>query len=249
MDLPRLTINGRPPTTAMADLAALNSYGHFTAMQVRNRATRGLDLHLARLDAAHRELFGQPLDGAQLRAYVRDALADDVVDASVRVIVSESAVLVLVREPGEMPDTPQRLRAVPFQRPVAHIKHSSGFAQEYYRRQAQHDGYDEILLTAPDGTVSEGGITNLGCWDGTTMYWPDAPHLAGITMQLLRRAGVPSRSAPIRVADLASFAGVFVTNARGIAPVEQVDDTPLPLAPEAFKLLTETYESIAWDVL
>ena len=45
------------------DLRALGSYGHFTAMQVRAGATRGLPLHLARLDAANRELFGVPLAG------------------------------------------------------------------------------------------------------------------------------------------------------------------------------------------
>ena len=55
------------------DLRALGSYGHFTAMQVRAGATRGLPLHLARLDAANRELFGVPLAGqadASVRVYV-----------------------------------------------------------------------------------------------------------------------------------------------------------------------------------
>src|SRR5438477_13100818 len=41
-------------------------------------------------------------------------------------------------------------------------------------------------LTADAATISEGGITNVGCWDGTSLVWPDAPHLAGSTMQLLQ---------------------------------------------------------------
>lgn len=32
-------------------------------MQVRDLRTRGLDLHLARLDAAQREIYGTGLDG------------------------------------------------------------------------------------------------------------------------------------------------------------------------------------------
>jgi branched-subunit amino acid aminotransferase/4-amino-4-deoxychorismate lyase len=161
--------------------------------------------------------------------------------------------LVTVREPGEMPAIPQRLRSVGYQRQVAHIKHSGGFAQEYHRRRALRDGYDEVLLTAPDGTVSEGGITNLGCWDGETVRWPDAPALAGITMQLLERGlterGVPTRHAPVRLPELPGFAGLIVTNARGLAPVQQIDAVPVPVSEEFTKLLAEIYQASPWDAI
>jgi branched-subunit amino acid aminotransferase/4-amino-4-deoxychorismate lyase len=246
----RIEIDGRPASPDVLHLLSLGAYGHFTAMQVRNRATRGLDLHLARLDAANRELFDRPLNGDLVRERIRHALGADIRDASVRVYVTEASVMVHVREPGGMPGTRWRLRSVRYQRPVPHLKHLGGFAQEYHRRRAQLDGYDEVLLTTDDGTISEGGITNLCCWDGTTVHWPDAPALAGITMQLLERGlagrGLPSRHTALRVADLPSFPAVFVTNARGIAPVEQVDDVALPVADELTTLLTDVYDSTPW---
>ena len=69
-------IDGAPASAeAWRDLA-LEHYGHFTAMQVRAGRTRGLDLHLRRLDAASRELFGQPLPASLVRDRIRHALRD-----------------------------------------------------------------------------------------------------------------------------------------------------------------------------
>src|ERR1700761_9844012 len=82
----RVDVNGRTATAEQLRDYVLGPYGHFTAMQVRSARTRGLALHLARLDAATRELFGRGLDGDQVRAHIRHALGD-IQDASVRVIV------------------------------------------------------------------------------------------------------------------------------------------------------------------
>ena len=83
------------------------------------------------------------------------------------------------------------------------------------------------------------------------MSWPAAPALSGITMQLLEPAladhGLPSRRAHVRLADLPSFAAVFVTNARGIAPVGQVDDLRLAADAGFMGRLAEAYESAGWD--
>lgn len=255
---PRIEIDGQSASPDQLRAVALDSYGHFTAMQVRNRRVRGLDLHLARLDAANRELFGAGLDAAQVRDHIRHAIGADSPDASVRVYVRDTrdrpSVMVTVRPPGCMPGTPGtpwRLQAVPYQRSVAHIKHVGDFGQSYFHRLARRNGFDEALLTGPDATVSEGTITNVGFFDGTGIVWPTAPALAGITMQLLdlRLAGygLASRRAPVRLPDLGSFATVFVTNARGLAPVGQVDDLALRVDAELIRTLTEAYRSVPWD--
>ncbi|MFE4172599.1 aminotransferase class IV [Streptomyces sp. NPDC056909] len=85
---PRLLIevDGRPATEADLRLRALDTYGHFTAMQIRDGRARGMDLHVARLDGATRELFGTGLDGERVRAALRHAL-EGVCDASARVYV------------------------------------------------------------------------------------------------------------------------------------------------------------------
>ena len=161
------------------------------------------------------------------------------------------AVMVTVRPPGTMAPDLWRLQTVPYQRSLAHIKHIGDFGQGYYRRLAHSNGFDEALLTGPDGIVCEGSITNIGFSDGAGVVWPAAPALAGITMQILERAlaarGVPMRRAPVRVSDLGSFAGAFVTNSHGIAPVGQVDEHTLPVDGALMQALTQAYESAGWD--
>jgi branched-subunit amino acid aminotransferase/4-amino-4-deoxychorismate lyase len=253
----RIEVDGRAPTTEQLRVWAQDSYGHFTAMQVRDGRVRGLDLHVARLDAANRELFGTGLDGALVRSHIRHALGTDLPDGTVRVKASRPdpdapvSVMVTVRPPGGMPDGAHSMQSVPYQRALAHLKRIADFGQAYYRRLAARNGFDDALLTGAGGVVSEGAATNIGLFDGTSVLWPDAPMLAGITMQLLEPrlagAGLPTRRGPVRLADLPSFAAVFVTNARGIAPVGRVDDLRLPVDPGLMKTLAGVYDSVPWD--
>lgn len=102
---PRIESNGHGATVEQIWALDLSSSGHFTAMQVRGRKTRGMEFHLARLDAATRELFGVGLDGDRVRGYIGHALADATADASVRVNVFRSgkadvSVAVSVRPPA-----------------------------------------------------------------------------------------------------------------------------------------------------
>jgi branched-subunit amino acid aminotransferase/4-amino-4-deoxychorismate lyase len=207
-----------------------------------------------------RELFGAGLDGERVRDHIRHALGDDVDDASMRVTAfrpggaAETSLMVVVREPAELPPgKAMRLRAVQYQRPVPHIKHTGSFGQIYHGEAAERDGFDEALLTAPDGTVAEGSVTNIGFLDGDTVVWPDAPALHGITMRLvegsLAEAGVPSRRGPVRLADLPSFDAAFVTNSLGVAPVERVDEVAYPVGTELMKTVLKLFEATPWDPL
>jgi hypothetical protein len=53
-----MEIDGRDATVEQLSTIAPAGYGHFTAMQVRQRRVRGLGLHLDRLGAANHEMFG-----------------------------------------------------------------------------------------------------------------------------------------------------------------------------------------------
>lgn len=262
----RLELNGETATVAGL-LPALGGYGHFTAMQVRGGRVRGLDFHLARLDAATKELFGVALSGERVVDHIRHALADGTRDASVRVNVfspdgsSESAadgepelsVLVTVRPPYEMPAGPLSLCSVPYQRPFAHIKHVGGFAQGHYIKLVERRGFDEPLLVGADGLVAEGAITNVGFIEGDAVIWPQAPMLLGIGMQVLRRelkvAGVPQLRRRVLLCDLASFDGAFVTNSRGVAPVSRIDDLDVPIAAPLLAKVLEAYDKAPWDII
>jgi branched-subunit amino acid aminotransferase/4-amino-4-deoxychorismate lyase len=256
VDALRIEVDGRAATAEQLSHPALVNYGHFTAMQVRGGRVRGLELHLSRLDSANRELFGSGLDPELARDRLRHALVE-IPDASVRVVVfwpdsaTAPSVLVAVRPPDDAPGEPQRLMSVPYLRPVPHIKHIGGFGQIHYGRLARSQGFDDALLTGPDGVVSESARANVAVYDGEAVIWPDAPCLPGTAMQLLRRelprAGTPSREARVRLADLPSVAAVFVANSIGIAPVTRVDDLTLSVDGALMKTVTEVYESVPWD--
>jgi branched-subunit amino acid aminotransferase/4-amino-4-deoxychorismate lyase len=256
VDVLRTELDGHPAQADELRYPALVNYGHFTAMQVRGSAVRGLELHLRRLDAATRELFGTGLDGELVRDRIRHALGEDIADATVRVIIFQPdpggrpSVLVVVRPPAEAPGRPQRLQSVVYQRPVPHIKHTGTFGQIHYGLLAERDGFDDALFTGADGTVSEAAISNIGGYRDQMITWPDAPMLRGITMQLLERnlpgAGLRSRHGAVRLSDLGSFEAVFLTNSLGVAPVALVDDHVLPADAGTIATLAGLYQRSPW---
>ena len=206
---------------------------------------------------SHPELFGVDLDADRVRDHLRHALGHGVGDASARITVfqpepgSGVSVLVALRPAVGMPAMPQALQAVPYQRPLPHIKHVGTFGQIHYGRLAERHGFDDALLTGADGIVAEAAISNIGFLDDNRVVWPDAPALLGITMQLLDRrlagSGVRSRRAPVRLADLPAYAGAFVTNSRGVAPVGRIDDLALPVGSGLLTTLSQLYEGVPWE--
>ncbi|MER5496761.1 aminotransferase class IV family protein [Streptomyces sp. NPDC002561] len=257
---PYAEFDGRPATEEDLRIPAFLGYGHFTAMQVRDGKARGLALHLARMDAANRELFERPLEGERVRGLVRHALEGaGVRDASVRVHGflppgdTETTVMVTVRGPARKSAEPHSLMSVPYVRTVPHIKRPGEFGQTYYARLAARAGFDEALLTAPDGTVTEGAITNIGFWDGTSVVWPDAPCLIGITMALLERdlpgAGLGSARRPVTLDGLGAFRSAFLTNSQGIAPVRRIDGTEFAVDEELMARIGRVYDAVPRDTI
>jgi branched-subunit amino acid aminotransferase/4-amino-4-deoxychorismate lyase len=247
--MPRLEINGRAVSVETLWFPTLSNYGHFTAMQVRNGKTRGLELHLNRLRAATHELFDADLDDDRVREHIRHALSDDTEEASVFVTVfrhgahAEPSIMVTVGAPAEASAAPQRLQSVRYQRLLAHVKHDAAVAQR--------NGFDEALLTGPDGAVSEATGANIGFFDGAAVVWPSTPALHGITMQILELTladiGMPSQRRSVRLDDLASFSAVFVSSSIGITPVSHNDDHTFPVDTELTATLAQAYESVSWD--
>jgi 4-amino-4-deoxychorismate lyase len=240
---------------------ALANYGHYTSMQVRNGAVRGLGLHLDRLDRGTRELFGTGLDPRMVRVRLRQAVGTrgalslrvNVFSRNVGGVDSgasvEPEVLVTASPPAEPSTAPLRVRSVRHERALPHLKHVGTFATIYHGRRARADGFDDALFTDADGRVSEGTIWNVCLFDGARVVWPSEPALPGITMQLLRRAleerGIPSETRETRLPDLPWFRAAFATNSISPAqPIVSVDEVALPSDPELTALLTECYEAI-----
>ncbi|MEI7031346.1 aminotransferase class IV family protein [Streptomyces pratensis] len=260
---PHVEFDGRPATAEDLRVPAFQGFGHFTAMQVRGAKVRGLGLHLARLDAANRELFEEPLDGDRVRELIRHALdGAGRRDASVRVSgllpggATRTTVMVTVGEPAAPAPGARSLMPVPYTRTAPHIKRPGEFGQTYYGLLAGRAGFDEALLTAPGGVVAEGAVANIGFWDGTSVVWPDAPALHGTTMALLEdglaRAGQPSVRRPVTLDGpdgVGRYRAAFVCNSQDIAPVRRIDGTPFPVDERLMARLEAAYESAPRDTV
>ncbi len=249
----RLEIDGHSPTPEELYFPALVNYGHLTALQVRGGRVQGLGLHLSRLASASLALFDVPLEPARARSLLRHAVRD-VPDAAVRVNVYQPvpdgplSVLVAVRQPVYPSPAPLRLMSAPYQRPVAHIKHLGGFGQIYWGRAAVQHGFDDALLTAPDGEISETAIHNIAFFDGTHVVWPDAAALPGITMQLLEPL-LPSRRATVTLDDLGAYRAAFVTNSIGVVPVTAIDEHVFAVDDALMGTVSAALAAVAWDDL
>ncbi|MER5306538.1 aminotransferase class IV [Streptomyces sp. NPDC002773] len=248
---PHIEIDGVPATDPALLAALMTGFGHFTAMQVRDGRVKGLDLHLARLDRSTRELFGRELDGKRIRTLIGGALeAAGVRDASVRVYVyPDVRVAVTVAPPApDGPGAPQRLTTVEYWRPAPHIKHLGGFGQSYHREAAVRAGWDEAALISPYGEIAEGAVTNIAFWDGTSLVWPSAPCLEGITMVLLETR-LESVRRPVTLADLSGYRAALVTNSRSIAPVTAIGEVAFAVDEELMGRVYAAYDSVEPDAL
>lgn len=236
-----VTCNGQPAQVEDL-LPALVNYGHFTSLQVRGGAVQGLDLHLARLSQATRELFGSELDTAQVQAWMAQALQQAAgADASLRVTVYSRHfdfrsplatvpvdVLVAVSAPVAL-SAPKRVRSVVWQRELPQIKHVGTFGLFAERRAAMAEGFDDVLFVTADGEMSEGSTWNLAMHDGERLLWPQAPALRGTAEALLLRYWPGAQATrPLRLADLASVKAAFACNASGLWALEAIDGQVLP---------------------
>jgi 4-amino-4-deoxychorismate lyase len=257
----RIELNGSP--VQIEDLRALvqTNYGHFTAMRVEDGGVRGLDLHLARLDASTRALFGAPLEPARVRACLRHIVADARAlslrinvfargldrDRLDRVVAPDVLVMAAAARPADV--TPMRVKSFVYARDAANIKHVGTFPLFHHRRLAQIEGFDDAIFADAAGRISEGSIWNVGFIDGDgAIVWPDAPQLDGVSMQLLKaglaRNGIATISRAVRAGDLANYRAAFFTNASvPVRPIASIDAHRFDATHEVFERLRSCYES------
>ncbi|MFF4055479.1 aminotransferase class IV family protein [Streptomyces sp. NPDC001668] len=269
----RVEVNGAEADTADLKILARSNYSHFSSMQVRDRAVRGLDLHLKRLDDGTRELFGTALDADRVRSCLWHALHHCPEAVSVRVTVFSRHQEAVLRGEDVEPDvavatsapitartSPVRLRTVQYERDLPHVKHAGTFGLSLRRRQAVLAGYDDMLFTDRHGRISEASISNIGFFDSERVIWPEAAVLPGITMQLLQRGlaakGIPSDRREIHLRDLGAWASdtpalaAFLSNSISPAvPVAGIDSVALTVDPDVTDLLVNCYETNPWQTV
>lgn len=222
----------------MANLA-FSGFAHFTALQVRDRKVRGLDLHLARLRAASIKLYGQALSDEVIMTQLRQALAGASKDVSVMITIyapegeftaasmdSLPEILVRIAPPEDGPVGPLRVSTVGYERALAEVKHVGEIAKTYYLHEAVKQGYDDAVFINGQGHVSEGTIWNVAFWDGEAVVWAKASLLQGTMMSMLQRQletmGVPQRYEEMTLDKVMAMQGMAVMNSwrAGIAVSE-----------------------------
>ena len=223
-----ILVEGAPATEAELACLALVNYGAYTSFRVEEGGVRGLDLHLARLEASAVDLFGEPVGEPRLRELMRTALGD-CQEAWLRVSLfspeigprtpgwtGRPQVMTAVSPPPPPLADRVRVQIQTHVRDAAHLKHTATFPLIRARRQARAAGFDDALFTDADGRISEGTLWNIGLTRGETVVWPQAPMLAGVTQALIERGlasvGLEAVSAPVRLADLGGFDGAFLCN-------------------------------------
>jgi branched-subunit amino acid aminotransferase/4-amino-4-deoxychorismate lyase len=257
-------LNGVPADPNQVKALALTNYGHFTSLRVDDQRVRGLALHLERLTRDCHRIFDADLDPDRIRHLVRHALADVSRAVVVRVTVfdpnlelgypganAEPHILVTTRPAALNPLPALRLQSAIYRRDTPDVKHVGLFGSLQRRRIAQRNGFDDVLFTDADGTISEAATSNVGFVDGDRIVWPQADCLPGVTMRLIRHAqDKPGTTAPITLSQLAEVDAVFATNAvSGIRPVIAIDDVNRPAEHPVLDILHKKYASLPADLL
>ena len=223
-----LSVDGAPATPDDLTHVALVNYGAYTSFRVEQGGVRGLDLHLARLEAEAIELFGEPVGEARLRELMRAAAAGRA-DCWLRVSLfspeigprtpdwrGRPRVMIAASPPPAPLADSVRLQIQTYGRESPHLKHVATFGLIRARRGARTAGFDDALFVDAGDQVSEGTLWNIGFISGSDLIWPQAPMLAGVAQALVQRGlvqtGLTGRVAPVHVDDLAQFDGAFICN-------------------------------------
>ena len=257
---PRLELNGGPVGVDDLRHLAQTNYGHFSVMRVEDGGVRGLDLHLDRLHAATRELFGSELDRERLRGYLRRVLNDAAGAWSVRINVfarsldrermdrSVDVDVLVGASPAPAPTAqPLRVKSFVYARELPLIKHVGTFGLFHHRRLAHLAGFDDALFVDANGRISEGSIWNVGFVDRDgAVVWPQAPQLDGVGMRLidagLASQGMHSRTRPVHLRELDAFRAAFFSNAGvPVRMLAAVDGHGFDMAAEIEQRLVAAY--------
>lgn len=255
----RISVDGRPATADDLAHPALVNHGAYTSFRVENGAVRGLDLHLARLEAASIELFGEAVEEDRLRDLMRTALGGRD-DAWLRVSLfapeishrqvswtGRPRVMIGVFDPPA-PLGPCRVLPLTYLREAPHLKHVATMGLIRARRAAVQAGFDDALFTDGDSRILEGTLWNVGFVRGDEVVWPEGPKLEGVAQALMQRnlaaVGLTQRHAVVRLSDLPTFDHAFLCNsATPAAALTAVGDYAFDLVPEVVARLAAAWSA------
>ena len=223
-----ILIDGEPASADDLAYLAVVNYGAFTSFRVEESKVRGLDRHLARLEASAMALFGGPVGEARLRQLIRLAIADrdgcwlrvslfspEILARSPSWRGAPKVMTAVSPSPSALAET-LRVMVQVHARHLPEIKHTATLDLIHARRIAREAGFDDALFVDAGGVISDGSTWNIGFVKDDRVTWPQAPMLAGVTQGLiedgLATVGLTSETRPVCVADFPDFDGAFICN-------------------------------------
>lgn len=255
-----LSVDGAPATPDELTHVALVNYGAYTSFRVEQGGVRGLDLHLARLEAEAAELFGESVGETRMRELMRAAVAGRG-DCWLRVSlfspgigprtpdwVGRPKVMIAASPPPPPLSDGVRLQLQTYAREAPHLKHVATFGLIRARRTARAAGFDDALFVDVQGQVSEGSLWNIGFISDESVIWPQAPMLAGVAQALVQRGlaacGLTGRTDPVAVCQLANLEGAFLCNsATPACAVDAIGDQVFATSPSMIERLRSAWAS------
>jgi 4-amino-4-deoxychorismate lyase len=230
--------------------------GLFETVLLRGRKPRFFDLHLARL-ALGCERLRLPFQASeQLRADIGAAAADAPELAILKIIVTRGSAVQRGYAPGG--ETPRRILTL-FDCPapdwppdgvdlhvasmtmadnplLAGIKHLNRLDNVLAAREARDAHAFEALMTAGDGRIVSGAMSNIFFVSNGALATPtvDRAGVAGVMRSVVIREssalGLPVSERHLTLADLKAADEAFITNARiGVVPVRRVGEHAFPM--------------------
>lgn len=256
-----ILINERPARHADLVPLVFAGFAHFTAMQVRDRKVKGIDLHLRRLRDASISLFGTAPSDEKILRSIRLAIDGGPEAMSLTVTVyppngeftaksrgAQPSILIRTAPPSDGPAGPMRLLLVEHERHLARIKHVGEGAKTYYLHKAVEQGFDDAAFLDRQQRLTEATIWNLVFRDEDSVVWPRADILAGTMMGIiqrqLKRLGVSQQEREIKPGDVAGFSGAAIMNSwtPGVA-VTAMGPIPIPEERPFMELLRKAYDA------
>jgi branched-subunit amino acid aminotransferase/4-amino-4-deoxychorismate lyase len=256
----RILIDGELASPDDLAYQSMVNYGAYTSFLVEQGGVRGLDLHLARLEASAVELFGEPVGEARLRDLMRHAVLGQA-EAWMRISLFSPElgprtpdwrgvpkIMTAVSPPPPPLAASVRLAVQTYAREAPDVKHVATFGLIRARRAARAAGFDDALFADADGRISEGSLWNIGFVRGDEVRWPRAPMLAGVAQALVERGmgsvGLTSRTEPVTVADLDRFDTAFICNsATPACAVTAIGDQAFAASPGLIQRLEAAWAS------
>ncbi len=122
----------------------------------------------------------------------------------------------------------QRVKIVPHERALPHVK-SISYLQAYYAAREAGQIWDDILFTHHDGYVTECSRSNFFCVIGGVLKTPNESILGGVTrrvvLEIAEKKGLPFAEERITPSDLAKATEAFTTGSYAeLVPIKRIDD-------------------------